>query len=631
MSDGALLTTGLFVKESNQHRIVVEDTGQLGMVLSYIKKFLMDRGYEVTLDTALNHLLELFQEERAISRRISEGRTDVDGENWDLLSAEDLAELGLKRRLFDYQLNAVKHALSIKQAANFSVPGSGKTVIALTVFGVLRKKEIVKRLLVIGPASSFAPWEDEFRLTFGYSPKVIRLIGPRHERTERLNALEDADLVLCTYQMAHRERDNLIKILNSGSYMLVLDESHHIKSIELGPWAATALELAPFATRRIILTGTPAPHSPLDLWSQFTFLWPSQAVLGNRSQFEQRIIRSPQYTQELKQILNPYFTRIKKSDLNLPRPGTFFDRISYNQIPKRQRLILRLLELKTLQEAKMLGLRGADLTTLRRWRRAKAIRLLQAASNPALLSTSLPALGPEGASLDNDPVLTESLRNYSEHEIPAKISYVTQKVRQLVAQGNKVVVWATFIENLHLLNKLLKDLQPLLVYGGVPPYAEDNDPDFESREENINKFKTDPNRRVLLANPAACSESVSLHKVCHDAIYLERTFNCAHFLQSMDRIHRIGMPPEAQVNYHIPLLDCAIEQIVNRRLSDRQRALYDILNDDMPVLGDEADQLIVERDEDLEELFQQLMEEISANATRYSDVPSEDRPPGRTM
>ena len=39
---------------------------------------------------------------------------------------------------------------------------------------------------------------------------------------------------------------------------------------------------------RAILSGTPAPHSLLDLWSQFTFLWPSQSVLGSRAEFESR-------------------------------------------------------------------------------------------------------------------------------------------------------------------------------------------------------------------------------------------------------------------------------------------------------------------------------------------------------
>ena len=60
----------------------------------------------------------------------------------------------------------------------------------------------------------------------------------------------------------------------------------------------------------------------------------------------------------------------------------------------------------------------------------------------------------------------------------------------------------------------------------------------------------------MIATAASLGESVSLHlhlgkKVCSNAIYLDRNFNGAQFMQSMDRIHRIGMLPETVVNYHL--------------------------------------------------------------------------------
>ena len=38
----------------------------------------------------------------------------------------------------------------------------------------------------------------------------------------------------------------------------------------------------------------------------------------------------------------------------------------------------------------------------------------------------------------------------------------------------------------------------------------------------------------------SASEGISLHKVCKRALYLDRTYNAAQYLQSRDRIHRIG-------------------------------------------------------------------------------------------
>lgn len=609
---GVELTSGLFVKEFRPQAIVVEDAGQLSSVSSYIRDFLAGKGYEFAFDIELEKTLRQLQGEEQLVDAIGRGAIKP-------LQLGLLTEYGIKRPLLSHQLEGVSHAVSITHAANFSVPGSGKTAIALAVYAVLRAQSLVGRLLVVGPASSFDPWEEEFQLTFGRPPRTVRLIGPRAERAELLRYLEGIDFILCTYQMAYRERENLARALRQARYFFVLDESHHIKNIDLGPWARTAIELAPLAERRMILTGTPAPHSPRDLWAQFTFLWPARSVLGSRESFEQRLQASSESVATLKRKLAPFFERTKKSDLSLPEPLPQFVKIPYTDIPKRQRLIIRLLELKTIQEARELGLGTSDLSILRKWRRARMIRLLQAASNPALLTTTAMELGDPGEPLDGEPALQALLQDYLDHETPVKIRHVVEKTRELVKQGNKVVIWAFFVENLRLLRTLLTDLSPLVVYGEVPPYEEDDDPGFENRERNIREFKERADRPVLIANPSACSESISLHTVCHHAIYLERTFNCGQLLQSMDRIHRVGMPSGVRPQYHIPLIPCAVEAVLDRRLRSRQEVLYALLDDDMPVLGYEDESLLLEREDDLEEIFGELLREISKEHRRETD------------
>ena len=56
---------------------------------------------------------------------------------------------------------------------------------------------------------------------------------------------------------------------------------------------------------------------------------------------------------------------------------------------------------------------------------------------------------------------------------------------------------------------------------------------------------------VLVANPGACAESISLHKTCFDAIYYDLSYNCAEYLQSLDRIHRVGGSEDVEVNYYL--------------------------------------------------------------------------------
>lgn len=121
---------------------------------------------------------------------------------------------------------------------------------------------------------------------------------------------------------------------------------------------------------------------------------------------------------------------------------------------------------------------------------------------------------------------------------------------ELCIAGNKIIIWSSFIHNLTMLSKLLSKYQPVVIHGSVPVTS--NDDDF-SREARIHQFKTNPNCRIILANPAACAESISLLDVWHYAIYLDRTFNCAHYLQSLDRIHRIGLYENQVTSYYLLL------------------------------------------------------------------------------
>ena len=87
---------------------------------------------------------------------------------------------------------------------------------------------------------------------------------------------------------------------------------------------------------------------------------------------------------------------------------------------------------------------------------------------------------------------------------------------------------------------------------------------------------------MLIANPAACAESISLHKVCHHAIYLDRSFNCAHYLQSLDRIHRLGLGPNEKTNYYLLLSSHTIDEVVHLRLKDKMEKMRRVIESDLP-------------------------------------------------
>src|ERR1035441_10994146 len=68
----------------------------------------------------------------------------------------------IPRKLKEHQIKAALHLLAVGNGANFSVPGSGKTTVVLTVFHWLRQLNLMDSLFVVGPPSCFGPWRDEY-------------------------------------------------------------------------------------------------------------------------------------------------------------------------------------------------------------------------------------------------------------------------------------------------------------------------------------------------------------------------------------------------------------------------------------------------------------------------------------
>jgi len=192
--------------------------------------------------------------------------------------------------------------------------------------------------------------------------------------------------------------------------------------------------------------------------------------------------------------------------------------------------------------------------------------LLQLVSNPALLA------GYQGRFNNRD--LIECLQSDS-----PKVAYVCHRARQLVAKGNKVLIWSGFVQNVEIIAERLSDLGADYIHGGVETAAEDSDDD-NTREAKIARFHHEKDdAMVLVANPAACGEGISLHTVCHHALYVDRNYNAAQFLQSQDRIHRYGLPSGMKTYIEYVYCPGSIDESVNRRLQAKVDRMEKVLMD----------------------------------------------------
>ena len=205
--------------------------------------------------------------------------------------------------------------------------------------------------------------------------------------------------------------------------------------------------------------------------------------------------------------------------------------------------------------------------------RRSVMRMLQLSINPTL---ALSAMANDDVKVDSailDLVLEEG------HS--AKMRAVMDHAYALAKEGKKCVIWTIFTDTIHSFVSSLADLNPVYIHGSVPSGLPD---DPESREGRIRRFHEDSGCYVLVANPAAAGEGISLHTVCHNAIYADRSYVSTHYLQSIDRIHRLGLGPDEETDIHIyrskaPPVIGSIDMSVSRRLIEKIRNMQQLLDD----------------------------------------------------
>lgn len=512
------------------------------------------------------------------------------------------------RKLYPKQLLAAFHLAFSQNACNFSVPGSGKTSIVYAAYAYLTNlsetdSKHVNKLLIVGPLSSFGPWEDEYKECFGKKVSSKRLSGgvSRDERDDYLLSVEPVDntpeLTLMSYQSLSSSLGGLEHFLsNKGNkVMVVLDEAHKIKNVEGGVWAESALRIANLCRSRVVLTGTPLPNGYEDIYNLFNFIYPNKNIINyNIFQLkEMSKIRFDNRVETLLDNISPYFIRIKKSDLNLP-PAISHEPIMINMGPVQR-------EIYDLIENRYIGYFQENLKTIavsNELSKARFIRLMQAATNPNLLNKPLEKYFHEEGLGDNlyidDSEIIDKIINYKKLEpIPNKFEIVKVLVEELISKNEKVIIWATFIQNIkELQNYLSKNgISSELLIGEIPVENEQISPEIITREKIIRRFHdNDSPFKVLIANPFAVAESISLHKVCHHAIYLERTFNASNFIQSKDRIHRVGLPDGVTTHYHFILSKDSIDETIHRRLVEKEARMLNLIeNQDIPLFVENMD------------------------------------------
>lgn len=492
-------------------------------------------------------------------------------ERWqvELSRFEMIVNQEITRPLKVQQVQASFFLAIMKRAANFSVPGAGKTAMMYGAFAYLSAPDVdeVNKLLVISPLNAFEAWRTEYQEVFGHKRK-LRFMNLK-DYTDIGKMRTDwgvADVIVINYESLQGWKLSALNGLIDRKTMIVFDEVHRIKNPS-GKRAQNALQLGKQARYHYVLTGTPIPNSYKDIYNFLHLLYDSEydTYFG----WEVGDLDNPN-TDEINDRMNPFFWRTNKQDLSVP-PAEDDKILTVSPSSEQAELAQVIYDVET--------------NILSRY-----LRLLQASTNPALLveKINLDDLGfildevdfSINQALDSEEREQAKQRLYLDMNVESmrtpKFDEGMSLIRKLVFEGKKVIVWGMFVGTMRKIqHELLEsNIQANLVYGGTPK---------EMRVDLINEFR-DGDVPVMISNPATLGESISLHQTVHDAVYFEFNFNLTFMLQSRDRIHRLGLPDGQYTRYYYLMTEGDsshagfIDQQVYNRLKEKEDIMLNAID-----------------------------------------------------
>ena len=459
----------------------------------------------------------------------------------------------------------------MKRAANFSVPGAGKTAMMYGTFAYLSSPRVneVDKLLVVSPLNAFAAWRTEFEAVFGPKRKLHYLNMRDKKYNNNVGAIKhdwvQADVITINYESL-QSKLNIINDLLDSKTMLVFDEVHRVKGVG-GQRAKAALSLSQTPHYRYVLTGTPIPNGFRDIYNFLHLMYPDE--YSSFFAWDLTTLNNID-PEDVNKKLSPFFWRTNKKDLHVPKPDP--DIIKEVEPSKNQQMLSQ-------------AIYETENGTL-----ATFIRLLQASTNPELLATNLnyKELGlvdadsgvwdKQASTVEKENASSgDAYKKYDLAKVESpKFEMGIDLIDKLVSQGKKVLVWGMFVGTMQKITDTLNDMgiKTTLVYGATPK---------QDREGMINNFRTG-DAQVLVSNPNTLGESISLHQTVHDAVYFEYNFNLTFMLQSRDRINRLGLPANQYTRYYYLMTkgDVAhmgfIDSTVYKKLKDKEKVMIDAID-----------------------------------------------------
>ena len=411
--------------------------------------------------------------------------------------------------------------------------GLGKTIQALALFCRERANGANRPALLVCPTSVVGNWRKE---AARFAPSLPVLVHHGVARTRGQEFVEAAGrhaVIISTYSLVHRDIDILKDVAWSG---IVLDEAQNIKNPETRQSRAVRSLSADY---RIALTGTPVENNVGELWAIMEFL--NAGFLGNAAEFRRSFLLpiqkgDPDAVGKLRKLTAPFVLRRLKTDRSVIEdlPEKMEMKVFCNLTPEQASLYKSVVEdtARALDASTGIKRKGVILAAL--------TKLKQVCNHPAqFLGDGSPLPGRSG-----------------------KLSRLTEMVEELLAEGDRALIFSQFTEMGRSLSKHLSATfgqEALFLHGGVPAHK---------RDQMVELFQNggDNGPRIFVLSLKAGGTGLNLTAANH-VFHFDRWWNPAVENQATDRAFRIGQRRNVQVHKFVCVgtLEEKIDEMIERK------------------------------------------------------------------
>jgi SNF2 family DNA or RNA helicase len=401
--------------------------------------------------------------------------------------------------------------------------GLGKTIQALA--HIMIEKESGRMqcpVLVIAPTSLMTNWKSE---AYNFTPLLKVLILQGNERKDHFDSFADYDIILTTYPLLSRDKDNLLK---HKYHLLILDEAQVIKNPNT---MAHRIVQQLSAKHRLCLTGTPMENHLGELWSLFHFLMPG--FLGDNKKFTQTFRNPIEKRQDpdrqlvLIRRVRPFMLRRTKEEVVSELPAKT-EIVQHIELLPAQRSLYESVRLtmhaKIQAEIEEKGLRRSQIVIL-----DALLKMRQVCCDPRLLK------------IDSAKDIKES----------AKLQFLIDTIPEMIEENRKILLFSQFTSMLALIEQELHKLGiPYVILTGQT----------KDRQTPINDFQSGKIPLFLISLKAG---GTGLNLTAADTvIHYDPWWNPAVENQATDRAYRIGQSKPVFV-YKLVTVNTVEEKILN--------------------------------------------------------------------